>query len=331
MRKEVKNRIIIALVLLMAAPLAVFSQTLEEAQKAYNAGVVAKQEGNLEEAINQFDVCNKACEYLVDEMEDETAEELMYTVQGAIPTLYYQLGMEQLQNQEVQKGIDNIYKAKEVAGLFGNQDIADKATKVIPQIHYKIGASKYKKGDLEGAIAELDKGIAADADYASVYYLKAVVLKKKEDDAAFKQTALDGIAAALRSNDVKTKQKIEDLGLKYFLKKGNDAKGAEKYDEAVTNLTQALEFDENDGTTLFLLTSTYSAQGNYSKAIETGEKAVAAETGGAEAKAKIYLVIAEAEAKKGNNSAACAAYKKAAVGQFAEHANYQMEHVLKCQ
>lgn len=331
MRIEVKLRSIIALVIIMALPLTVFSQTLEEAQKAYNAGVTANSEGNTEEAINQFNACIEACEYLVDMEEDETAEELMYTVQAVVPKLYYQLGTTQLSNKEVEKGIANIYKAKEVAGYYGDTDTEAKAKKVIPQIHYKIAASKFKANDLDAALSELDKSIAANPDYASAYYLKAVVYKKKDDDDAFKKTAQDGIAAAKRSNNRKIESKISETGLKHFLKKGNDAKGAAKYDEAVSYLNSALEFDEEDGTTLFLLTSTYSSKGDYSSAISTGEKAVAVETGGPEAQAKIYLVIAEAYAKKGDNSAACDAYKKAAVGQYQEHAEYQIEHVLKCE
>ena len=231
------------------------------------------------------------------------------------------MGTNQIKEEEVTKGLENLYKAKEVATSYGDTETAEKANSIIPQVHYKLGTSKFKSDDLDGAVVELDKAIAVDPDYVAAYYLKSFIYKKKRD----------GIAAAKRSNDPKMEAKIQDLGLKHFLKEGNDAKGSAKYDDAVRLLKNALEFDANDGTALYLLASTYSSKGDYTEAIEIGQKAVDAETGGAEAKAKIYLIIAEAYAKKGDNSAACEAYKKAAVGQFAEHAQYQIEHVLKCQ
>lgn len=331
MRIEAKLTSIIALVIIMVLPLSVFSQTLEDAQKAYNAGIAANSEGNVEEAISQFNKCIEACEYLVDMEEDETAEELLYNVQAVVPKLYYQLGTTQLTNNEIEKGIENINKAKKVAGEYGDTETEEKATKVIPQIYYKLAASKYKADKLDDAISDLDKSIAADADYSPAYYLKAVTYKKKGDDETFKKTALEGIAAAKRSNDRKMESRITELGLKHFLKLGNDAQGAAKYGEAVGYLNSALEFDENDVTALFLLTTTYNSKGDYNDAISTGEKAVAAETGGPEAQAKIYLIIAEAYAKKGDNSAACSAYRKAAVGEYQEHAEYQIKHVLKCE
>lgn len=331
MRPDVIFKSTVLLIALLVLPFTIMAQTLGEAQVAYNAGITANGEGNIEEAISQFTTCIEACEYLVDEEEDETAEELMYTVQAVVPKLYYQLGTDQLKNQEIEKGLANIYKAKEVAENYGDQETIDKTKKTIPQIHYKIAASKYKAGEMENAITELDKAIAANANYGSAYYLKAVVYKKQKNDDAVSETAKLGIEAAKRANDSKTEKKIVDLGKKHFLKKGNESKGASKYDEAVNYLNKSLEFDDSDPTTLYLLAQTYNAQKKYAQAIEAGLKATESETRGDEAKAKIYMVIAEAQTAKGDTSSACATYKKAAVGQYAELANYRIQHELKCQ
>lgn len=331
MNTGVKLRIGMAFMFVLAVSFVATAQTMEEASKAYNAGAAANSENNLSEAIKQFEICITACEYLVENEESEEAETLLATVQAALPKLYYQLGTEQLQNQQNDEGLANVYKAKAVAKTYGDKETVEKANTIIPQVHYKIAATKYKAEDLDGAITELDKAIAANPDFSNAYYLKAVVLKKKDNDAAFKETAINGLAACKRSNDADAEKKIKDLGYKHFLKKGNDAKAAQKYDIAVGHLNSALEFNPDDATTLYLLASTYSAQNKLDDAIKTAENAIENEKGGAEAQAKIYLLIAEAQVKKGNNAAACAAYKKAAVGQFAEHANYQVQHVLKCE
>lgn len=331
MKLEVKFKGLVLLLALIATPLFVNAQTLEEAQKAYNAGVTAKTDGNIEEAIAQFTTCATACEYLVEEEEDETAEELMYSVQAVIPGLYLKLGSDQLQAKQVSKGLENLYKAREVAETYGETDTKKKAEKYITQVHYKLGASKYKSGDFDAAHVELDKALAMNPNYVSAYYLKSVVYKKQEDDEALKATALKGMEVAGAKNDTKNKAKIANLAHGYFLKKGNEAKSGEKFDEAIMDLNTALEFDATDATTLYLLSATYLAKGDFDNAISSGETAVQSESGGEEAKAKIYMIMAEAQTKKGDTSAACATYKKAAVGQYAELANYRIEHELKCE
>lgn len=331
MRLEVKLKGLLLLLTLIATPLFVNAQSLEDAQKAYNAGVTAKTDGNIEEAIAQFTTCVETCEVLYEEEEDETAEELMYTVQAYIPGLYLKLGSDQLQAKQITAGLDNLYKAREVAETYGEEDTKEKAEKYITQVHYKVGASKYKAEDYDAAHEELDKALAMDPTYVKAYYLKSVAYKKQENEEAFKANSLKGIEVADAKNDKKNKDKIVALAHGYYLKKGNDEKTAAQLDDAIASLNSALEFKATDVTTLYLLSSTYLAKGSYADAVTTGETAVANETGGEEAQAKIYMVIAEAQAKDGNNGAACASYKKAAVGQYAELANYRIEHELKCE
>lgn len=318
-------------ILFLLVSFMVSAQTLEDAQKAYNAAVAANNDSNYVEAITQFKICLEACEYLVEEQEDEQAEQIMITVQSVLPEKYLTLGQLQIKQKQVSEGLANVYSAMEAARKYGNKNIEDKAKKIIPQVHYSIAASLFKEDKLDEAIAECDKAILIDNNYASAYYIKAVVLKKKGDDAAFKSASLSGIAACKRINDTKNEQKIVELAYKYFLKKGVDAKGASKYDDAIANLNSALEFNANDATTYYLLASIYSTQAKYSEAIAAGQKSIEFETGNDEVKAKVYMIIAESQAKKGDNAAACAAYKKAAVGQYAESANYQIQHVLKCE
>jgi hypothetical protein len=54
------------------------------------------------------------------------------------------------------------------------------------------------------------------------------------------------------------------------------------------------------------------------------------ETGAAEAKAKFYYQLAVAQAGKGQTAEACASFKNAVYGPFAEPAKAQMKN-LKCQ
>jgi len=330
MRLEVKLKGLALILALITAPIFVSAQSMEEAQKAYNAGVTAKTDGNIQEAITQFTTCVETCEILVEE-EEEGAEDLMYTVQAVIPGLYLKLGADQIQNKQVSEGLENLYKGREVADMYGDSDSKEKAEKYIAKVHYKLGASKYKSGDYAAAHAELDKCLEVKPDYVGAYYLKTVVYKKEGNDEGLKASATKGIEVAKAKNDTKNANKIANLAHGHFLKKGNEAKSASNLDEAVTYLNTALEFDATDATTLYLLSATYLAKGDNDNAITTGETAVLNEGGGEEAQAKIYMIIAEAQTNKGDTSSACATYKKAAVGQYAELANYKIEHELKCE
>jgi tetratricopeptide (TPR) repeat protein len=318
-------------VALVLSSFVIDAQSLEEAQVAYNAGVTANGEGNVEEAINQFESCITISQALVDAEEDETAEQLLSTVQAVVPGLYMKLGSTQISAGEVETGLASLYTAKDLAVQYGDSDTEEKVLNAIPQIHYKNAAGKYKAGKLDEAIAELDKALAISPDFVSAYYLKAVVYKKQNNGALLKATADKGIEAATAANDEKNKDKIIKLAKGYFLKKGNEAKKASNNEEAISNLIIALEYAPTDATALYLLSSTYLANGNYDEAIEAGDKAIANEAGDDEAKAKIYMVIAEAQTKSGDTGAACTSYKKAAVGQYTELATYKIEQELKCE
>jgi tetratricopeptide (TPR) repeat protein len=306
------------------------SQTLEDAQKAYNAAVYANNQGQLPEAVAQFDICLETCTKLVKEKENKAAAELMVAVRGILPKLYLQLGSELLKQEKTGEGLTTIYLAKDAAQKYGDKEIEDTADKLIPQIHYKIAASLFKTEKLNDALVHCDKAIAINADFASAYLIKTAIFKKKNNDVAFKSTAQAGIEVCKRINDTKTQETITDMAYRFYLTKGLESKGNLNYEEAIGFLNSSLEFRQNDATAFYLLALIYNATEKYSDAIATGQKALEFEKGNDETKAKIYMLIAEAYAKNGDISSACTTYKKAAVGIYLEIANYQIVQVLKC-
>ena len=75
----------------------------------------------------------------------------------------------------------------------------------------------------------------------------------------------------------------------------------------------------------------YNGQSKWDNAIESCNKALTFFKGEETTKdAKIYYELGNAYKGKGDTNAACEAYKKAAKGDYAEHANYEIEHTLKC-
>lgn len=329
MRSEVnyfKNVLWIALIFVSTG---IFAQELEDAKKLFNEGAEAVNADDLELAIQKFTEAADIANTVYEDYEDEEAENIMYMAQEQIPKLYFKLATTKLQNKEYKAGLEAAYNARETADSFGDDDTYKKASSVISKVHYQMGATKYKKSDFDGALVELDKAIEVNPDYSSPYYMKAAILKQQDKDDEFKKTCVDGIDAAKRSADSKDEAKIIKLASGHFLKKGNEAKGAAKYNEAIEYLNSAMSFDPSDGLAPYLLASVYEAQGKYDDAITAAKKSIANESD-AEEKAKAYMIVGNAYFQKGDKASACDAYSKAAVGQYAEMANYKIEHEIKC-
>lgn len=330
MKVKMNAKIIISMLCLGLIFAAGKAQSLDEARQLYNDGGSAAGAGDLQTAINKFDSCLTLCQNLQKDEESTDVEDLQTKVENALPVLYYQLCTQKLQNKDIKGGLAEAYKAKEAAEKYGDNDTRAKVIALIPQIHYAIGASYYKSKQYDKSLAEMTKAIAVDSNYANAYYLEAVIYKDQNNIDKLIEVSKKGIQAAKAENDTKTEENIINLASTHFLKKGNDAKDAGKYDEAIGYLNKSLIFDPENSTTYFLLTTVYNSKKDWDKAIEAANKGLKYETGTQDAKARFYYELGNAYYGKGDNSAACDAYSKAEVGSFLQNAKYQMEHVVKC-
>lgn len=306
------------------------AQTMEEAKAFYSLGITAVNEEKYTDAINYFNESLRIC-WLLDKQNNAAIAELKKNSQEALPRLNLKAGNINYQNQQFNDALDYASKAQELSILYNDKETEKQARQLISLIHFKIAGEAFKLNNIETALLECDKATTADPDFTSAYYFKAVILRKQNDANAFIPAVKICMDACNRTNDSITKQKISDLGLNFLRSKGNESKASMKYDEAVKYFDAALEIVPGDAITLYLLATVLYNQNNFTGAISTAEKAIINEKGGDEAKAKIYMLIAESNAKSGNMLAACDAYKKAAVGQFYENANYQRQYVLKCE
>ena len=136
---------------------------------------------------------------------------------------------------------------------------------------------------------------------------------------------------AKAENDNKYYQGSLKLGRDYFLIKANAEKDAKNYDDAIGYLKNSLEFDGENSTTYYLMVQIYSAMQNWDETIAAAEKGLEFDKDNPTDQAKFYYEMGNAFLAKEENEKACNAYKKAAIGPFKESADYQIEHVLKCE
>lgn len=308
----------------------VTGQTLNEAKEAFNSGVSAIQSNNYEEAIAQFNTCLEIYSDL-DEDEAFEGEDMITQIESKLPTLHYQVATDFVQTNELDKAIAGFEKTIEVSDEYGDDATSEKAKQIIPQLYYKQALGKYKNKDLEGALADYNKATEFNPEYEKAYYMKSLIYKKTGDEAAFVESTKKAIEYAQKNNEQKVMEKAKQSGCKYFLKKGDNAKSSEKYDDAKSYLNLALEFDDKDAMSYYLLATVNNLQKDYDSAIEAAGKALECESDDNVKKARIYYEMANALKEKGENDKACSAYKNASYGAYKEAAEYQIVHVLKCE
>lgn len=325
---EVKNyfKVSAAIVFIFMA-LVVSGQTIEEAKELYNEGGNAVQEGNLELGVQKFEECVSICEILYDEEEDVEAEELMMTVQQSLPKMYLQLAQSKAKAKDFDGGLEYSIKAKESAGYVGDDDVASKASSLASKIYYANGYQNYKGGDMEGAVKELDGSIGEDEKNFKSHLLKIVILKDMGNEEALITATRE--VMAINANDANRDKAIATTA-NYFLKDGASAKQSADYDKAIKQLNTSLEFDSDNTEAYYLLATIYNTQNNWDKAIEAANTGLSHENSAGDESARFNYELGNAYFGMGNKEQACSAFTKAAIGSYAENANYQMEHVVKC-
>jgi tetratricopeptide (TPR) repeat protein len=305
----------------------VSSQDINEALDFFNQGAEANSAGNTEEAISLFQQCIEVCSEI-----GEDADHQRIKTEALMPTLYLQLGTQQINEKKYKEALGNLKTSYNLANEYNDITTAEKAGSVIPQLHYQLGGSYYKAQKYEAALGEYNAAIEFDSSYAKAYYMKGIVYKKLDDETAL-QNALDkAIALAEATGEKKVVDASVKLGRSYFLSKGNKAKEAGNYESAIQYLNQTITYDAENATAYYLLAVVNNLITDYDKAIKAGTAALDFEVDDISKTAKIYYELASAYKETSQNDKACEAYQKASGNSaYAEAAKYQIEHVLKCQ
>ena len=139
------------------------------------------------------------------------------------------------------------------------------------------------------------------------------------------------IETGLMTNNNRVTETAESTARDFFLVRAVRAKGEENYDQAIQLLSTSIIYDESFPETHFLFASIYNEQSRFNDAVNSGQRALALLNGDRNETAKIYFELGKAFAGLGNINQACAALRDAAHGNYEASANYQIEHVLKCQ
>jgi len=302
-----------------------FSQTKQDVAKAYNAGA-GLMKTNPQAAIDSL---QKGIE-IASQVGSE-ADEYKQMAEGLLPDSYYQLGIKKYKSKDLEGAAEAFQKAADAGAKYGDADVKSKAEKIIPQLYFAVGNNEYKNKNYDAAIASFEKAIAINPNYDKAYFGEFLVYRAQENTDKLIEAADKTIETSKATNDNAILNKVQSTARDYLVVAAAKFKDKNELDKALELTKKALEYDPEYKEAHYLLATIYNKQSKWDEAIASANEALKYENGGAEAKARIYYELGTAYAGKGENSAACDAFKKAAVGNYAQSANYQIKNVLKCQ
>lgn len=311
------KRIITTLFLSLFFISASYAQDMESATNLYNTGAMALNDGNIAEALKNFEEALEQATIIGPE-----AEELKANCQRTIPTLYLTLGKEAVNAKDLDGAIEKIKVAIEKATEFGNIEVADEGKALIPQIVLAEGNSKLNAGDFAGAMADYKKVVEFDAENGMAYLRLGQAALRLNDEA----TAIDALAKAAQFGQDKNANK--ELS-RHFLKNAAAALKAKKYDAAIEAAKKSNEYAPN-GQAYSICGKAAIAAKNYDEAIAAFESYVAMSPNARDLNQTFYQLATAYEAK-GNKEKACGYYKQIMSDPtLGEYSTHKVKNELKC-
>jgi len=325
MKLKLKSTIT-AMIFLLGFAVNLTAQTPTEAVDALKEGVSKSKTKDYLGAVESF----KRCVSIYEEM-GEFDNENRATAVKQIPVMQYKHALGLYKQKDYDGSIKAFEKLAEYSETYDNEEYLKKAEGIIPQLTRIKGTALLKEKKYDEAISAYNKTLEYNPNDAKAYKYKVMALRETDNAQALKETATKGIEVAIAKNKSDEEDDIKSLAGNYFLRKGADAYTAENYKDAAEYFNQSLEFKEGDSDLYYQLSAVYNKLEQWDKAIEMANQSLELFNGqGTTKDAKIYYELGNAYLGKGDNTAACDAYSKAAKGDYQEAAEYQMKHVVKC-
>lgn len=316
----------IAVMTFMIFSFSVAAQDINQAIEVFNEGNQALQGGSLELALEKYEQANEMASKL-----GEEGAQIVAAAQKQIPTLYYQLGVQDYKDKNNEKAIAEFEKAINYGEQYNDAETVAKAKDIIPKLYNSMGNDFFKDNNFEQALANFNKSIELDPNYSRAYWGQGLVYNKLEKndemDAAFKKAR----ELATAEGDNALVDRINSTAKRFLQTEGASLLQAKKWNDALKSLNASNEYKADDADTFYYIALAYNGLNKWDdavKAAQTGIDLSAAES--ADAKAKFYFELGNAHKGAGNTEKACEAYSNAKFGPFVDNANYEMTTVLKC-
>lgn len=311
--------------IIMALSLQAFGQAeMSQVVEAFNAGV-AQMKTNPDVAVVSFE---KAVS-LANEVGEE-ANDIKDQAIKQIPKMYWESAKLYVGKKDYDGALVKLDACIKSAREIGDNAQASRANSTALTIMNTQGSGALAAKDYEGAIGYFDSVIEREPRYAKAYLGKVLVYDEMNDYDKMEEAAKKGLEAAKASRDTKTSEDISRKVRRTFFNKAQESMKNKEYDSAIDNLTRSIDFGNANADTYYQLGLAQEGVEKWSDAIDSFTEALEYEAGGDTDKAKIYFEMGKSYQALSDTANACASYRKALFGEFAEAAKYQIENVLQC-
>jgi tetratricopeptide (TPR) repeat protein len=260
----------------------------------------------------------------------ETADDLKQKAMQVLPGLYYKLAVtaynEKKPSSEIIQAARTAYA---MADKYASAAHKENSNKILVNGYYRMATDFFTANDYDNALLAFDSVLTLNPDHIASIYNKALIYKSQDSAAAFEENIDLFLGKLVPEKDDDKAVTAKGVALEYFRAAGSKASAANNLDEALGLLNRAAKYGD-DKTLFYFFADVYNKQNNFTSGAEYAKKGLDLETGDAEAKAMFYYQLAVAQAGKGETSAACASFKNALFGPFAEAAKAQRTN-LKCE
>lgn len=260
----------------------------------------------------------------------ETADDLKQKAMQVLPGLYYKLAATAYNEKKPSAEIIQAAKtAYAMADKYGSATHKENSNKILVNGYYKLATDYSTANDYDNSLLAFDTVLTINPDHIASIYNKALIFKNQDNTAAFEENIDLFLGKLVPEKDDDKAVTAKGVALEYFRAAGSKASAANNLDEALELLNKAAKYGD-DKTLFYFFSDVYNKQNNFTSGAEYAKKGLDLETGDAEAKAMFYYQLAVAQAGKGETSAACASFRNALFGPFAEAAKAQRTN-LKCE
>lgn len=315
---------IMASAIIVFVGLSSFAQTKTDAVNAYNNAVTLAST-NLPEAINAMkeaaDLATKA---------GAEADTVRMMAEQQIPALQYNYATALFKEKKIDEAINNFITARDLAVQYKDNSTQKKAEDLLPQLYLSKGINEYKASQFDAAASSFTKAIEYDSTVARAYLNLGLAYNKLNKNQEMTEAMDKAIEKGLAGNDEKTVETARKTMSNDLLVSANAAFKKNDHNTTAAQLEKAMKYNDTNPEILYLYAVVQNKLSHFDEALTIAEKGLTVEEDNATKKARFWFEIGNAQAGKGDNGTACASYKKAAVGPFAESANYQIKNVLKC-
>lgn len=305
-----------------------------QATVAYNEAQELVGSNNFDQGIARYMAALQAAE----SAECEECGDIVELVERQVPRVYFSRAgnaFNEFRSERsaaaADRAIDYFQEAAEIGEEYGDEQVAQQSTRVIPQIHYNKSLAQYQQEDFDGALASLNQAIELNENYTLAYYQRAIVLNNNgspldEVVSAFDQAIQVGESVGEADIASRARTRIgEEL-----LFRGTNALGENRAGVAIDLFTQAERYIPEDPNLHYRFAEAYNNQSDPESAIQHAEQALELESGGVTARAKIHYELGRAYMTLDQVSNACSSFEDASYGDFQEPARYEIEHNLEC-